>query len=140
MKRAEVLVDSSVVIAAYLRQDAQHQRALGSFKRCANSQLVMNPLLASEVATVLLLRTKNRSFAAQITNTLFFSTEPLIKLARLNSTLWQQIFQRFNTQSSSRLSLADCSLAAQAKLYGIKKILTFDRNIAREYKNEFEFI
>lgn len=134
------IVDSSVHVAASLDEDSQHKLAIGLVKKTDLGVKYANPLIVSEVATVLLIKTKDLRHVRQMIKHLFFSKTAIIKLQPLTDSLWQASYEVFINQRSGKLSLADCSLIAQAKCDKKSAIVTLDRQIIKEFSDEVEFV
>lgn len=134
------LVDANIFIGAYLIDDSQHDRAEKILNDLEKSRLLSNQLLASEVSSVLLLRSKDLAFTREVTDYLFFSSSPAINITAINGQLWQKTYEVFTKQQGCDLSLPDCSLIAQARLERVKHIVTFDQDLITEFKDEFEFM
>ncbi len=134
------LLDANVLIAAYIKDNNQHFLAKSLLAQCQDYKLQTNRLVVEEVATVLLLLTKDLSFATNITDFLFFDEAAKVEVTVLSQKLWQESYGIFSKQWSNNLSLTDCSLIAQARLQEIKTIVTLDKDLKQEFKEEFNFI
>jgi predicted nucleic acid-binding protein len=135
------IVDSSVHISALLDEDSQHKLAIDLLKKCNLGTRFVNPLIVSEVATVLLIKTKNLSFASQSLEKLFFLKSAPNKVQSLTSSLWQASYEVFINQESNKLSFADCSLIAQTKCDKQKTaVVTLDKSLIKEFSDEVEFV
>lgn len=135
------IVDTSVHISALLNEDSQHKSAIDLLKKCDLGVKFVNPLIVSEVATVLLIKTKKLKFVRKSLENLFFSKSAPIKVQPITDSLWQASYEVFINQQSNKLSLADCSLIAQAKFDEQKSaIVTLDKQLSKEFSDEVEFI
>jgi len=134
------LIDANVFIAAALKDNSQHLIAKRMFKKIFHQRLVTNYLIASEVATVVLINSKDLVFTQKIVDDLFFSDQALVPVTPISLDLWQATHDVFVEQKNHKLSWADCSLIAQARLENVQIIATLDRDLSQEFGREFEFI
>lgn len=117
--KKQYLLDANVFISRFLAKSSTHHKSKKLLKAIDQHILTTNPLIISEVATVLLLQTGEIEFVSQIIHDLFIGTQPLIQVTSWETDLQQETFDIFNQQTQDKLSFADCSLLAQATI--IKK-------------------
>lgn len=134
------LVDSNVIIAANFASDSLHEAAVKLLENVAKNKKVLNVFLISEIATVLLQKTKEKNLVAQLINAIIKSESKEILVAPYSDTFFTITLQLFTNQSSHKLSFADCSIIAQARMQKVKTILSFDRDLRSEFRKEFEFL
>ena len=134
------LIDANVFIAGYLVDDTQHIVGAGLLKSLSSKTKKINYWLVAEVATVLLLKSKNLSFTQKIIDDLFFSNQALISAIPISPELWQATHNVFVEQKKNKLSWADCSLIDQARLEDVQTIITLDKDLSKEVGREFKFI
>lgn len=94
----------------------------------------------SEITTLILLRGKNLPLATKVAQDFIDGTFPKFKLTKTSKKLTQQTLKIFQQQKSGQLSFADASIVAQAQIEQIPTIFTFDKDIHREFENQFEFL
>lgn len=135
-----VLVDSNILIALYNKADAKHAVAVELVESLQSQKKVLNHILLNEVATVLLLRTKNNAHASQITHNLLHKKITDVIVKNVSNKLMIETSKVFQSQNNTKLSFADCSIIAQARLEGIGTIVTFDKDLVKAFGYEFEFI
>jgi len=129
----KIVIDSCVFVAAALKKDSQHQVAVKLLNKFKSENKWVNPLIVSEVATILLLKTKQTQFVSTMLDDLFFSNSAFIKIEKLTKKLWLDSYDIFCHQNSHKLSFADCSLLAQAKVDQQEvEILTLDEDLLKE--------
>jgi predicted nucleic acid-binding protein len=136
------LVDANVFISASEKENSQRKTAMSLLHklRSSSKKQFVNSLIAAEVATVILLNSKNVEFTDKIMQDLFLGKGALVEMKSLSIKLWQSTYQIFKNQQSHNLSFADCSLIAQARLEEINTIATLDKDLVKEFGDEFEFI
>ena len=134
------LIDANVFVAAALEDDTQHSVAKRIFKEFFHQRLITNYLIAGEVATVVLINSRDLAFTQKIIDDLFFSDQALISVSSISAELWQATHDVFVEQKNHKLSWADCSLIAQARLEDVQTIATLDQDLSKEFGREFKFI
>lgn len=139
-KTRSAVIDANVIIAYSFPQDNLHQKALKLVKEVNDLKKELNPLLVSEIATVLLQKTKNQTLVNKLTHDLLTDRLPGVYLNQLSGKILAQTLKIFQHQKSGQLSFADASIVAQAQLEKIPIIITFDKDIRQEFKNQFQFL
>ena len=134
------LIDANVFVAGYLVDDTQHLIGKKIFNGLSAKNKQTNYWLVAEVATVLLMKSKNLSFTQKIIDDLFFSDQALVPVTPISLELWQATHDVFVEQKNHKLSWADCSLIAQARLEDVQTIATLDQDLIQEFDREFQFI
>ena len=134
------LIDANVFVAGYLVDDTQHPAGAAMLKNLSSKIKKINYWLVAEVATILLLKSKNLSFTQKIIDDLFFGDQALISVSSISAELWQATHNVFAEQKNHKLSWADCSLIAQARLEDVQTIATLDQDLSKEFGREFKFI
>lgn len=137
---SKAVIDANVIIAHSFPQDALHRHAISLMRKIDGTKKYLNPLLVSEIATVLLQKTKDQVSVKQLTNDLITNQLPQVKFQPLSKKLLTQTMIIFAKQKTGNLSFADASVIAQAKLENISQIITFDKNLKKEFANEFKFL
>ncbi|MBU0579243.1 type II toxin-antitoxin system VapC family toxin [Patescibacteria group bacterium] len=140
MTDQKIIVDSNVLIGFYIPHDALHQQAKKIIKQTRHLHKTINEYLLSEITTLILLRGKNLPLATKVAQDFIDGTFPKFKLTKTSKKLTQQTLKIFQQQKSGQLSFADASIVAQAQIEQIPTIFTFDKDIHREFENQFEFL
>ncbi|MBU0576460.1 PIN domain-containing protein [Patescibacteria group bacterium] len=140
MKSDKLIVDSNVLVGFYIPKDTLHQQAINIIKQTRHLPKIINDYLLSEITTLILIRGKNLSLATKIGQDFINDTFPKFSLTQINKRLNQQTLKIFRQQTSNKLSFADCSIIAQAKIEKILTIITFDKHIRQEFKGQFDFL
>lgn len=146
-----IFIDSNIIIAAFNKEDNSHDRAIGLLEKIKNNPKVINYLIFNEIATVLLLRTKDIDFVGQLTKHFLSKEMNDFKIVNLTKELMRKTNDVFINQNGSSLSFADCSLIAQAELRmssipkestqkSMSKIATFDKDLKKAYGSMFLFL
>jgi len=125
------IIDTNILVALYYKNDSTHNQVIKllSQHKLKSTVLHFNNLILSETITVILGRSKNLQLARQAYNNLALTTSNNFKLTRFNPKLEKTTYQIFFNQPKYHLSIADCSLIAQAKLLNTKYILTLDKKL-----------
>lgn len=139
-EKSNAVIDANVIIAHSFPQDALHQHAIKLMRKVDGLKKYLNPLLVSEIATVLLQRTKDQVSVNQLTNDLITNQLPQVRFQPLSKKLLAQTMIIFAKQKTGNLSFADASVIAQARLENISQIITFDKDLKKEFASEFKFL
>lgn len=134
------LIDTNVLMALHLRDHSLHDLSLDTLAGIKVSEIITNQLIVQELATVLLIQGNDLEYTKMLIKNYFFGEKPIIAVSPMNQTLWNKSFEVFFGQTRGKLSFADCSLVAQARLEKIKTIITFDKDLKKEFKSEFNFL
>ena len=136
----ECVVDSNLIIGYFYLSDPLHKRAKTVFESLTNWQKRLNWLVLSEIGSVMLLRSKNQELTNDVLATITNTKAKDLLLEKLSKELRQETLRIFYNQLSSKLSITDCSLVAQARIAGCGTIVTFDKDLRREFRQEFDFL
>ena len=134
------ILDSNVVIAINYLRDSLHQPAIELLKDFESKPKFLNIFLISEISTVLLQKTKKKKEISELTQHLVSGKTNNMQVSRFSNRFFKETIEIFSKQKSHKLSFADCSIIAQARIENIKTILSFDRDLRAEFKKEFEFL
>ena len=134
------LIDTNVLMVLHLKNHSLHDLALDVLSGIKLSEIKTNQLIVQELATVLLIQGNDLEYTKTLIKNYFFGEEPIIAVSQMSQSLWNKSFEVFFDQTRGKLSFADCSLVAQARLEKIKTIITFDKDLKKEFKGEFEFL
>lgn len=140
MSNNKIVVDSNILIGFYLSTDALHSQAKSVIKETKDIPKAINNYLLSEITTLILLRGKNLPLATRVAQDFIKDTFPKFNLVKTNSKLNQITLDIFQNQKTNQLSFTDCSLIATARMEKIKIIATFDKDLRKEFKHEFQFL
>lgn len=124
--RSIFLLDTSVIVAAYIAQDTGHKRAIKLLSNCGDNVLI-NQFILAEVSTVLLYKTKQLTLVREVTQLY----QPLVWHHPKLFSISMEIFLQ---QRSGQLSVADCSLLAQQQLTTQSSIITLDQRLHHRAK------
>lgn len=122
-----ILLDASVLVAAWNQDEAHHEEARACFRRWSASgeQVVIIDYIVAETLTVLMRRAGPAS-VRQAGKALRSPGASIVP----GWSFFEAAFARFLTQPRRGLSLADCVLVEAATEYGAS-IATYDRGIRR---------
>ncbi len=134
------VVDANIIIAASYPHHTLHNQAKLLFAQIHPTKKYLNPLIISEIATILLCTTKNTQFTSQIVNNLINNQLSDIQTQPLTSRLIHHTLSLFSKQPTHKLSFADCSLIAQAKILKTDTILTFDQDLHQIFQDQYTFL
>lgn len=140
MKTKKILIDANVLIAANYPLDSLHASSIKLLESIVENIVIVNYLIISEIATVLLLRSKNISFVSKLIEKILRGKNVSLGITVISSKIFSQILEVFSHQKSHKLSIPDCSIIAQARLEKIDTIATFDKDLRKEFKDEFNFL
>ncbi len=137
-----IVVDTNIIVSLLNQRDATHKVVSKLLKKIEeeHATFFLNSLILAEICTVLLLRSKSVQLAADARKLLTtpggnFSIVPFAE------ALEKQTYQVFALQTKPRLSVADCSLIAQAKLLNITHIFTLDKQLQKVLRSyELEMV
>lgn len=123
MKEDKVLIDADALVALFLIDDFNHEKAVFLAKKIKNSSVYISPFTIPEVATMLSYRISHQ--LAKI----FLKKVHQLKLIRLVFTekvekLADEIFLK---EKKRKTSWFDCANAAFFKLHRFDKIFSFDK-------------
>lgn len=136
----KILVDSNVLIALNSRKDSTYDRAIDIFERIILTKKVLNDLIVNEIASVLLIRTKDLFLSSEVSSHLLEDKNADFTTRRVTKKLMIRTQEIFADQKGKSLSFTDCSLIAQAEIEGIDTILTFDKNLKKAFHHKFKFL
>lgn len=130
MTSSRVVVDTNTLVSLLNSNDSLHSVVIKKLHSLESSgtQFFLNTLIVSEICTVVLFRSKDVSLTAQ-------ARKILVKkggnygVVPFEGKLEQLTYQIFESQNKPQLSVADCSIIAQAKLGGSDAILTLDAQL-----------
>ncbi len=133
------LLDANILVASLNPHDRSHKVAL-KFLQSIDPQLkIINSFILSEIASILLIRTKNltlaKNFVQQVTNNQINN----LKHQSINQIIFKETIKIFANQQQNKLSFADCSLIAHAQIKQITDIVTLDQDLRKKFKNQFVF-
>ncbi|NCN83164.1 MAG: type II toxin-antitoxin system VapC family toxin [Candidatus Pacebacteria bacterium] len=128
-----IIIDANIVISLVNKQDSSRNKVVQKLKKLESEHVrfFLNPLIVSEICTVVLLRSKNVSLAKKAYQLLTAPGSNYI-IEKLDEELEQETYRIFTEQAKPKLSATDCSLIAQAKLHGINNIFTLDQTLQKE--------
>lgn len=127
MPEPPIFLDTSGILALFVRRDALHARAsaihrqlTAQAKRMITTQWVLAELLgfASRVAM--------RRAAAQFVRRILTSAR--VQVVPAAATQWQAAFELFQSRPDKEWSLVDCSSILICQDRGIQEVLTADRH------------
>lgn len=130
-----IIIDSNVFIASNWIQDPNHDNSLKILRKISshNQIVIVNNYIISEVATVLLLRTKDVDRAAFVAKSMY-QNKRTRKLYQLTKDNQLEILEIFASQQSPKLSFTDCSILWQAKKHNAN-IATFDKHLLKVHQS-----
>jgi len=137
----KIIVDANVIVAVNNNRDSLNKKASNLLNIVKYNQKIINYFILSEIATILLQKTKNLAHVTNIITYLNSNTKiSNFTNHRLTKNLLTETINIFQSQKSLHLSFADCSLIAQARSQKIKHIASFDKDLRKEFKKEFVFL
>ena len=122
-----LLLDSSFIVAYSNEADINHTKALQITKEIDTGKYgtaVITDYIFDEVATVMLIKTKNLTKVAELGETLINAAI----LLRIDEDLFNHAWKIFKEQKKPSLSFTDCTSIAACKTSGISNIATFDKD------------
>lgn len=137
--KKSVFVDANVFIALINQEDRLHQRALElrDQLRKEKGRLVTSSFVLAEVLTVLSLRV-NKKKAIEFGELVYKKTK-FLKIIRPTKGTEELALDYFKRIKSKNISFVDCLTLAIVKIFGIKRIFSFDKDFLR-IKPKFELI
>jgi predicted nucleic acid-binding protein len=132
MTSSQVLIDTNVIVSLLNKNDATHDLVLEKIQKLEALQttFLLNSLILSEVCTVVLLRSKSLTLAKQARQLLTSSGMNYV-VTPCDAVLEKQTYQIFEAQAKPQLSVADCSLIAQAKMLSTTQVFTLDSQLQK---------
>lgn len=130
-----IFVDTSLLIAYYNDRDGHHKRAVELIKKAVKGEygkIYISDYVFDKLLTVVLVRTKNHKKAVEIGEVILGSG---IEILRVDEKAFLDAFDIFK---KLKMGFTDCTILSLAKLYGIDKIMTFDK--AFEHINGIKII
>jgi predicted nucleic acid-binding protein len=133
---SQVIVDTNIVVSLLNTNDTLHSSVLKQLRMLEsnNVQFFLNTLILSEICTVVLLRSKDVPLA-QDARKLLISPGSNYSVTPFSAELEQLTYQIFESQEKPQLSIADCSIMAQADLSGITTVFTLDKQLQAALKS-----
>jgi len=122
-----LLLDSNFIVAYSNEADINHAKALQITKEIdtgAHGTAVITDYIFDEVATVMLIKTKNLTKVSELGETLINAAV----LLRIDEDLFNHAWKIFREQKKPSLSFTDCTSIAACKTNGISNIATFDKD------------
>lgn len=119
-----VFVDASVFCAYANLDDIHHKKAKNIIEKIAAGKYgkaVTTDYIFDETVTVVLRKT-NKKNALEVGNVILNSE---LLIAQIDSLLFQKAWRIF--QKKDDFSFTDCTILAFMKVFGIRKIATFDK-------------
>lgn len=135
MTSNRILIDTNIVVSLLNTRDSSHASVLQNLKNFEedHTTFFLNTIILSEICTVVLLRSKSVSLA-QKARELLISPNGNYVVAAFDTQLEQATYRIFTEQTKPQLSVADCSLIAQAKLHNTENIFTLDVQLQKALK------
>ncbi|HAV15577.1 MAG TPA: hypothetical protein DCX25_04585 [Candidatus Pacebacteria bacterium] len=140
MKNKPIILDSNVLIAYFNEHDSLHERAVLLVKKIEAQQKVLSDLILAEVGTVLLTKTKQIQLIGRLLRHFVDKQTKNTALVFCTHPLFSQTLDIFSKQTSSWLSMEDCSIIAYARHFKTTRIATFDKGLKKMFVREFEFL
>jgi predicted nucleic acid-binding protein len=122
-----LVIDSSIIIAAFRKQEAKHQLALEIIIN--SKQIVVLDYVLSEVATVLKLR-ESWNIASKCLEFLINNKD--IAQARITNSLLKRVIDYYQ-KNQNQLSFVDTAILLYTKEQQAT-LATFDQDLAQEFK------
>lgn len=119
-----VLIDTCVFVALYNIRDINHSSAKEMIEDCLDGKYgrsFLSDYIFDETLTTAFVRTKNQKKSVKLGEYILGSP---INLISIDEECFQLAWEMFKNNS---LSFTDCSSLALMKLYGIDRIMTFDK-------------
>ena len=121
-----IALDSSLLIAFKVSNDAHHAKAIALMKQIVVSESFGKPIITNfifdETVTGIFVRSKNLKLAVEYGNELLASLEVL----EINEENFREAWKMFSEQKNSRLSFTDCTTIAVMNAHSTRQIATFD--------------
>lgn len=133
------LLDANILVASLNPNDSLHQPVLKFLKSIDTEKKIVNSFILSEIASILLIRTKNLALAKNFIKKLTSKQINQLQHQLINQKIFEQTIEIFAQQQKNKLSFADCSLIAHAQTKQITNIVTLDKDLRKEFKNQFSF-
>jgi predicted nucleic acid-binding protein len=127
-----IIIDANIVISLINKQDVSRKEVVQKLTKLETEHVrfFLNPLIVSEICTVVLLRGKSVTLAKKAYQLLTVAGSNYI-IEEFDEELEQETYRVFTEQTKPKLSATNCSLIAQAKLRGISTIFTLDQNLQK---------
>lgn len=127
MEYKKIIIDSSVIISAFNKDDSNHEKAL-SYKDQFEEEQWMPDIVFYEVLSVLKNKIKNKIL---LDNFIAYATSQGNITIRLFYEYNREVLKNFIHETSGRLSYVDSLLVYLSHEYSI---LTFDDNLKNEIR------
>jgi predicted nucleic acid-binding protein len=121
----KVLADTSAFLALYLRDDANHARAVEFARQHPQARYVLTELILAEVATRLR-ALAGAERAASVTLSLLESRRYEVLFA--DTALLRGAIDKMGRFRDKRLSLTDCASFELMERLGLREAFSFDRD------------
>ena len=125
-----ILLDTSLVVSYSIETDVNHAKAdqvmKGVFGNAYGRALVSN-FIFDECVTVIFAKSKSRSLATKVGESLKSSTEIL----EVDRAVFEDSWVLFKNQTNTKLSFTDCTSVAIMEKRGIRNIATFDEDFMK---------
>ncbi|MFH0713302.1 MAG: PIN domain-containing protein [Candidatus Micrarchaeota archaeon] len=132
MRITKMIIDTSVFIAFYDKQDPKHQKATELIRQAdEQGKLFISDYIINETATVAL-RKMGIEKAKEITDTLINSEKIIVGYTTQED--FKEIVEIFKNQNDS-LSFVDCSIILMAKSLNME-VASFDKNLLAQIKHK----
>lgn len=126
-----ILIDSSVLVSAYNEDDKNHKTGLKILKdvedRKYGEEYFISDYIFDETVTVIFSKMGNKDVATKIGTHLVSSFIVLW----VTNTIFSAAFEMFSKKN--KLSFTDCTILEMAKIYGVRHIATFDKEIKKYF-------
>jgi len=123
-----ILIDTNIFVALSNNRDVNHQRAETLIERSSGGEFgkaYTSDYIFDETVTTAFVRTKNRKKSIELGESILDSEVDMLPVDRQAFEIAWELFKKYG------FSFTDCSSLAIMKLYGIKKLMTFDREFKR---------
>jgi len=140
LENTKIVLDANIVIAYFSQKDPCHAQALLCSKLLENQLKVLNTLIVSEIATVLLVKTKDKYLASQVVDKFISNKYSKTRMYACDSSLLRSTSAIFKAFNDTKLSFQDCSIIALARKLKAHTIATFDKDLRKAFAHEFAFL
>jgi len=126
------LVDSSVIIAAFRKDEIYHQQALNILK--SSSKIIILDLVLSEILTIIKMK-ENMEAVKKVIDFLINNKDIIIE--KLDKNQQKKVLNFFKT-NHNKLSFVDTALLIFGKNKKLN-LLTFDKELGKKFANSSTF-
>ena len=125
-----IFLDSSIIVAYIVDSDTNHEKSIEIIKNITDGKfgrMHISDYVFDETITTTFIRSKSLDKAIYVGEYLKMSTVIL----KVDDSDFEDAWELFKNQKSTKLSFTDCSIIKLMERYGINNLATFDKEFSK---------